>query len=273
MTASTVDHAVINVRNGLDQARHLYRRLGFDLTHRGHHSVGTSNYLAIFGRTYLELLGFVGDNACPPSDLVDAPVGLRALALGGGEPDKVAARWSTLGLLDGPPADLDRPVAHAAGIASARFRIFRLRADWIANARLFYCHHYTPELVWRDEWRHHANGVTELIGVDISSENPRNAASLYGQAFGMSQSGIDTTHIDAGPTRLSFIPARLVRRRYGYGGANALEQMVALRFATRSLFATREVLTCSHIPFCTLNERSVMVEARHAMGVALVFVA
>ena len=44
-----LDHAVINVADRLDDASALYRRLGFQLTPRGHHSLGSSNHLAVFG--------------------------------------------------------------------------------------------------------------------------------------------------------------------------------------------------------------------------------
>ena len=52
-----LDHVVINVRDGLDAAAALYARLGFTLTPRGHHTLGSSNNLAILGTDYLELLG------------------------------------------------------------------------------------------------------------------------------------------------------------------------------------------------------------------------
>ena len=53
-----VDHVVINVADQLDEASALFRRLGFQLSERGHHSLGSSNHLAIFGENYLELLGY-----------------------------------------------------------------------------------------------------------------------------------------------------------------------------------------------------------------------
>lgn len=55
---AVLDHVVINVADQLDAASALYRRLGFQLTERGHHSLGSSNHLAIFGENYLELLGY-----------------------------------------------------------------------------------------------------------------------------------------------------------------------------------------------------------------------
>ena len=54
---ATLDHVVINARDDMDDAADIYRRLGFTLTERGYHSLGSINHLAIFGTDYLELIG------------------------------------------------------------------------------------------------------------------------------------------------------------------------------------------------------------------------
>lgn len=56
-----LDHVVINVADQLDEASALFRRLGFQLSERGHHSLGSSNHLAVFNQNYLELLGWEND--------------------------------------------------------------------------------------------------------------------------------------------------------------------------------------------------------------------
>jgi hypothetical protein len=54
-----IDHIIIGVRD-LEAARRQWRRLGFSVTPRGRHiGQGTANYCVMFGRDYLELLGFV----------------------------------------------------------------------------------------------------------------------------------------------------------------------------------------------------------------------
>jgi len=49
-----LDHVVINVASQLDEASEIYRRLGFQLSERGHHTLGSSNHLAIFDESYLD---------------------------------------------------------------------------------------------------------------------------------------------------------------------------------------------------------------------------
>src|SRR5437764_693725 len=60
----TLDHVVINVRDRIDEGAATYRRLGFTLTERGYHTLGSMNHLAMFGTDYLELIA-----APDPSDL------------------------------------------------------------------------------------------------------------------------------------------------------------------------------------------------------------
>ena len=50
-----IDHVVILVRD-LDRAADTYARLGFTLTPRGFHSLGSQNHCVMFGNDYFELL-------------------------------------------------------------------------------------------------------------------------------------------------------------------------------------------------------------------------
>ena len=51
------DHVVINVLFDMDRAAALMSQLGFSLTPRGYHSLGSINHLAMFDDDYLELVG------------------------------------------------------------------------------------------------------------------------------------------------------------------------------------------------------------------------
>ena len=77
--APVLDHAVVNVLGELDRAAEQYRRLGFQLSERGHHTLGSSNHLAIFGENYLELLGFEPGRKSDRADLWKHPPGLTGL--------------------------------------------------------------------------------------------------------------------------------------------------------------------------------------------------
>ncbi len=133
---------MIAVRD-LDAAAAKFTALGFTLTPRGHHSIGSQNHCIMLGSTYLELLV--------------APV---------------AHPWldsdATYELLKGkgakPPMDLSRPVD--GGIA--RFRLVQIEN----SPQVFFVQHQTRELVWRPEWQRHTNGARELAHVSLSAKRP-----------------------------------------------------------------------------------------------------
>src|ERR1700684_3661859 len=114
----TLDHVVINVRDRIDEGADTFRRLGFTLTPRGYHTLGSMNHLAMFGTDYLELI------AAPPGatqrpGIVEAGVPLL------------------------PPGEFSRPVALPEGTRDAVFRTVRLKPGTVAAGRLYFCHHFT----------------------------------------------------------------------------------------------------------------------------------
>ena len=90
-----IDHAVILVRD-LDRARDTYARMGFTLTPRGYHSLGSQNHCIMFGRDYIELMALP---ATPPAafqyfaDFLTRGEGVGALALAAGVSAPCERRW------------------------------------------------------------------------------------------------------------------------------------------------------------------------------------
>jgi len=56
-SATEVDHVVINALFDLDAARALFTTLGFAVSPRGYHSLGSMNHLVMSSGAYLELVG------------------------------------------------------------------------------------------------------------------------------------------------------------------------------------------------------------------------
>ena len=99
----TLDHVVINVRDRVDDGAETYRRLGFTLTPRGYHTLGSMNHLAMFGTEYLELIAApAGDTR--RQEILSAPDGLNGLVFGteDGNPD-YGPLIKALAKLDLPP--------------------------------------------------------------------------------------------------------------------------------------------------------------------------
>jgi 4-hydroxyphenylpyruvate dioxygenase-like putative hemolysin len=152
-----VDHAVIVVRD-LDAAAASFGALGFTLTPRGQHSIGSQNHCIMFGSTYLELLA-----APKPHPWLayyrEFGEGLAAIALSTDDADAAARELGAK-----QPMDLSRPVDGDL----ARFRLVQLHDV----PYLFVCQHLTRQLVWRPEWQSHPNGAQELIGAAIPMPRP-----------------------------------------------------------------------------------------------------
>ncbi|WP_413556113.1 VOC family protein [Brenneria sp. L3-3Z] len=272
-----VDHVVINVAQHLDEARTQFQRLGFQLTPRGHHSLGSSNHLAIFKQNYLELLGYEPHKENNRMDLKDTPLGLAGLVWKTQDSDAVFQHLVATGLAGDPPASFYRPVELPDGSRpEARFRTVRLAAERVRNGRSFFCQHETPELVWRPEWQSHPNGVTDIIGFVIAADDPRAVADLYGRLFDpalIESDGEGGYRLPAGQTTVSFITPQRARALYGEVavGENGTERMVALEFAVASPANSARYLQQQGIAPQARSPDSFLVTAQEGFDVALLF--
>src|SRR4051812_48609077 len=154
----TLDHVVVNVRDRVDEAAETFRRLGFTLTPRGYHTLGSMNHLAIFGTDYMELIAArPGDDSRP--EIMAAPFGLDALVFGSEDATATYEALRRAEVSIDPPQQFSRPVQVGHQTRDAAFRTTRLPRSASAAGRLYFCEHLTRDLVWRDEWRHHRNGA------------------------------------------------------------------------------------------------------------------
>ncbi len=274
-----VDHAVINVAGKLDETQALFGHLGFQLTSRGHHSLGSSNHLAIFGENYFELLGYEAANADKRQDLWGAPLGLTGLVWKTTDADAVYRHLQDVGLAGDAPASFFRPVTLRDGSSpEARFRTVRLAADRVDNGRSFFCQHDTPELVWRQEWQTHPNGVTNIVGFAIACADPLAVASVYGTLFGQSRLQSDDRdgyRLQAGKTQVRFITPQRALSLYGPvpQGENGAARMVALEFSVSSLPASAAYFQRQGIEVLSHQPDELLISAPHAFNVALRFTA
>ena len=181
---ATLDHVVINARNDMDHAADVYTRLGFSLTERGYHSLGSMNHLAMFGTDYLELIAIPKDATSGRLDLLTFPFGLNGLVFGSEDSAVTYEALSKAGVPVEAPVEFTRPVKVGDEMRDARFRTVRMKAGIVPYGRVYYCHHFTRDVVWRDEWRHHANGTVAIARFLIVEPDPAAASKLYADMFG-----------------------------------------------------------------------------------------
>ena len=145
----------------LEAAAREFRALGFTLTPRGHHSIGSQNHCIMLGSTYIELL--VAPVAHPWLDYYRGfGEGLAAIALSTEDADATYAQLKARGAR--PPMDLSRPVE--GGVA--KFRLVQIDGA----PQVFFVQHLTRELVWKPEWQRHANGARELVHASFGAKQP-----------------------------------------------------------------------------------------------------
>ena len=275
LPAPTLDHVVINTRDRLDEAVELYRLLGFTMTPRGHHSLGSMNHLAIFGTEYLELLAAgTGPNQRP--DIMQNPIGLNGLVFGTENSATTFAAMELAGVPVFPPGEFSRPVALPEGTRDAVFRTVRLMPGVSPAGRLYFCHHFTRDLVWRDEWRHHANGVTGVARAIIVARDPSDFRALFSRMFGAdSLRPIDGGFaLAVGMSRFDIVTPGEFQAEFNDPSADGGGRdtfMAALEFRTRSVDAAWEAMDSGDVTGARRDHGRVIVPADAACGATLAF--
>lgn len=174
-----LDHIVINVHRELDSAEKAFADLGFHLTPRGYHTLGSMNALAMFGTDYLELLGFPDGAEVSRPELAAAPMGLNGLVFKTTDVDETFAHLQAVGAAGDPPKSFSRPVTLDNGEThDAKFRTVAVSSNVFSAGRLYFCEHLTPELVWRPEYQGHANEASRFEDLTVVAEDAPGIADL-----------------------------------------------------------------------------------------------
>ena len=271
----TLDHVVVNARDRIDEAAAAYRRLGFTLTPRGYHTLGSMNHLAMFGTDYLELIAAPAGSTQRP-EILAAPDGLNGLVFGTEDSSAVYEALRAAGVAAAPPGQFSRPVT--LGDGSSRDAVFRtviLNQSAVAG-RLYFCHHFTRDLVWRDEWRHHANGTVGVARAVIAASDPAELGGLFARMFGDDSVGaIDGGFgLTVGLSRFEVVTHARLLGMFGDAAPEALGRhcfMAALTLRTRSLDAAARALAAGEVAGVRRNEAGIVVPAGSAFGTVLEF--
>jgi len=273
----TLDHVVINVRDRIDDGADTFRRLGFTLTPRGYHTLGSMNHLAMFGTDYLELIAArPGDTGRP--EILGTPAGLNGLVFGTDDSESAFAAMQAAGVPILPPQQFSRPVELADGPHDATFRTVRLPLDAVPDGRLYFCHHLTRDLVWRDEWRHHANGAVGIARAMIASADPAVWSRLFALMFGDGAVAriAGGYSLSVGLSRFDVITPDVLSAWFGDAaptGAGRTDFMAGLSFRTRSLDQAEAALRAGGIAMADRTAQRIVVAADAAFGAVLEFVA
>jgi hypothetical protein len=266
------DHVAINVRQRLDEAAQSFMRLGFSLTPRGYHSMGSANHLAVFATDYLEILGLPPDAPVVRRELLEWPCGINGLVFATDDVSHTERELAARGVATAPSQSFTRPVTLPNGEThAASFTTLTVARSEIDYGRVYFCQHGTRHLVWRDEFREHRNGVVGLAAFVIAAQNPDEVAGLYRRMFGAgsAQPTQDGFTMAVGLGRLDVISTTAARERFGLAPDDgAPTRMAALVLRTRSLATARAVVGFAPSDF----GGRLVIAGEATFGVAIEFV-
>lgn len=245
---SVFDHAVIAVMDRMDEAMAWFSRLGFSLTARGYHTLGSINHLAVFGSTYLELLGYEPGQRQRRAELWTHPAGMTGLAFRSPDAEALRERLSAAGVPVEALKAFSRPVAVPGGSAEAEFRTFQLAANEVPGGRIFFCQHLTPQLVWQKADQSHANGAIEIAEFLLMTNDLAAARRLLAWLpVKLDGTGLQFT---AGPTRVRVMSVEEGIARLGPGlprPEQGFLRMAGLGIRTSDLRLTQAALEAGAI--------------------------
>jgi hypothetical protein len=218
----TLDHVVINTLFEMDRAAALMSQLGFTLTPRGYHSLGSINHLMMFEHDYLELIGLPSGTDVLRKEVLESPRGLNGLVFKADNVDTSLRLLRESGLSMLEPQSFSRPVTIDGVSHLARFRTIRAAPDQFVAGRIYYCQHDTPELVWHRRWMSHPNGVHGLSEIVIVTSNVGVDGPGYAKAAqaSLEEQGDDWTIATSGGFRITLMSPARYRSRYGELGVD-----------------------------------------------------
>ncbi len=270
-----IDHVIVAVRD-LDRAVATYRRLGFTPTDRGHHpQLGTCNTLFMFGTDYFELVGVErpGPDNQRWQDVLADREGLAGIALATNDAEGAMAALRAQGLNPPPVSYFARPVVVNEREAEARFAAAYVPPAITPAAPMFFCQHFTRDLVWRTEWQRHPNGVTAVVEVMALAADPAATARAYAPLVGADQ--IERAAVRIGRHTLRLATADAIT---AWGGgvapapAHAMPRLAGVALRVASLAATALHLQASAIPYALTGD-ALVVGPDSACGAIIKFVA
>lgn len=270
-----IDHVVIAARD-LDSIQDTFRRMGFTLTPRGHHTLGSENHCVMFGQDYFELL--MVPQRLPGReyyyDFARIGDGLAAVALKTDNARGAYGELSAAALAPSEPVDFSRPVQLAQGTKTASFRITQLGLEQTPGGQVFLCQHFTRDVVWRPEYQTHANTATGLAALAILSPDVAATAAAYERLFDVKAKLINEgLLIHTGDTPIAVVTESALGKRLPGVWISARHQpcMAALFIHVSDRNTAERTLRAGGLHPTRMPDGSVAVGAAEAHGVAIIF--
>ena len=167
-----LDHIAINVKENMDEAYQLFSELGFTLTPRGYHSLGSINHSMVFKNDYLELIGTPKGKPITRPELKKAKIGINGLVFRSNNITRTYQHLLNMKMSDIPPRKFRRPVMINGNKKEAVFETVSIKEEVFKAGRIYFCSHLTSNLVWIPEYMSHKNNVLGITEITVIDNNP-----------------------------------------------------------------------------------------------------
>ncbi|MDB5811809.1 MAG: hypothetical protein JWN94_3931 [Betaproteobacteria bacterium] len=268
----------------IDNAAPALEKLGFTLTpfsaqaHRLEPGgpllpAGTGNRCVMFKRGYIECLTPTGDTqvANQLRVAIQRYTGIHLIAFGTSAAEEDHTRLSNEGFSPLDCVALERRLMTQHGEETARFAVVRVKPETMAEGRIQFCQHQTPQFVWQPAWVKHANRATALTAVILCMNDPAEAAARYARFTGLKAIGEgDRWHIDTARGRILFKSPAVIRRVFNVE-PTTLPWIVGYALATNNMEVTRKLIVNTGFAHGALGTERFYVVPPASVGGIIVF--
>ena len=189
----------------MDEAADAMDRLGFIQTPYTLHTnstapgepivpAGSANRCIMLREGYLEILTPTADTAVgrEVSAGIDRYIGVHLGAFGCADAEVQRTRLVENGFDQRPVVDLRRETDTEAGDSGTlQFTVIRPVPGTMAEGRIQFLTHHTPDLLWQERWMRHPNGIERLTGLFICVADLDEAAARYERYLTRTPQSID----------------------------------------------------------------------------------
>ena len=166
------DHLVIMARDQMCLVAKQFSDLGFRLSAKSTHNLGSSNQLIVLDSTYLEILGWEEGTVPQRAEIANLAFGLDALVFRTNNAEACFRALKEAGFVPNAVQDLSRPAQVGNEIKQAFFKTVRFSQQPIEGLRIYFCEHVTPDFVWVKADQQHPNQLNHLQSITLGSANP-----------------------------------------------------------------------------------------------------
>jgi glyoxalase-like protein len=279
----TLDHLAYFVSH-VEAASTALEKLGFTLTPLSAQShrlepggplvpAGTANRCVMLERGYLEFLTPIGDTsvAAQLRTAIKRYVGVHSIVFGTSAPDADYARLEKAAFGPLAPIALQREIDTPHGAQTARFTVVRTPPGTMAEGRIQFCQHHTPQWVWQERWVAHPNLAVGLNGVLICTPDPAEAARRYTRYTGLlAQVSGSVWRVDTARGYLLVVDPKTLRRRLDLEPPS-LPWLAGFFLESDDIDATGEYLRRNDASVHVLGSQRLLVKLPPDLGGMIIF--